>query len=94
MFRSLQLSLVRKRFRTASKQYSLQAVLQPDPQLVAVFVGVLGFVLALWFLVGNGGMDPYDSPLRSLIVVPITHTTKTQRARGSVCYNPGSRRST
>ena len=23
-----------------------------------------------WFLVGNGGMDPYDSPLRSPIVVP------------------------
>ena len=27
-----------------------------------------------WFLVGNGGMDPYDSPLRSPIVVPITHS--------------------
>ena len=26
-----------------------------------------------WFLVGNGGMDPYDSPLRSPIVVPKTH---------------------
>ena len=24
----------------------------------------------LWFLVGNGGMDPYHSPLRSPIVVP------------------------
>ena len=24
----------------------------------------------LWFLVGNGGMDPYDSPLRSPIVSP------------------------
>ena len=27
-----------------------------------------------WFLVGNGGMDPYDSPLRSPIGVPITHS--------------------
>ena len=26
------------------------------------------------FLVVNGGMDPYDSPLRSRIVVPITHS--------------------
>ena len=24
----------------------------------------------LWFLVGNGGMDPYDSPLRSPLVGP------------------------
>ena len=30
---------------------------------------------SLWFLVGNGGMDPYDSPLKSLIVVPITHSS-------------------
>ena len=30
--------------------------------------------LFLWFLVGNGGMDSYDSPLRSPIVVPITHS--------------------
>ena len=33
-----------------------------------------GFSL-LWFLVGNGGMDPYDSPLRSPIVVPKTHSS-------------------
>ena len=25
-----------------------------------------------WFLEGNGGMDPYGSPLRSRIVVPNT----------------------
>ena len=38
--------------------------------------------LCLWVLVGNGGMDPYDSPLRSPIVVPITippFPTKNQR---------------
>ena len=27
-----------------------------------------------WFLVGNGGMDPHDSPLRSPLVVPIPHS--------------------
>ena len=27
-----------------------------------------------WFLVGNGGRDPYDSPLRSPMVVPIVHS--------------------
>ena len=27
-----------------------------------------------WFLVGNEGMDPHDSPLRSPIVVPMTHS--------------------
>ena len=27
-----------------------------------------------WFLAGNGGMDPHDSPLWSPIVVPITHS--------------------
>ena len=31
-------------------------------------------VLLIWFLVGNGGMDPCDSPLRSPKVVPITHS--------------------
>ena len=28
-----------------------------------------------WFLAGNGGMYPYDSPLRSPIVVPITDSS-------------------
>ena len=28
-----------------------------------------------WFLVRNGGMDPYDSPLRSPIVVPKSHSS-------------------
>ena len=28
----------------------------------------------LWCLVGNGGMDPYYSPQRSLIVIPITRS--------------------
>ena len=36
--------------------------------------GFRGLGLTLWFLVGNGGLDPYDSPLRSPIVVPITHS--------------------
>ena len=52
------------------------------------------FESSLWLLVGNGGMDPYDSPLRSLIVVPITHSafpSKNQsvlQRRGSnlACY--------
>ena len=31
-------------------------------------------IVTVWFLVGNGGMDPSDSPLRSPTVVPITHS--------------------
>ena len=44
---------------------------------VTITVPVAGALLAAFsdlFLVRNGGMDPYDSPLRSPIVVPITHS--------------------
>ena len=34
-----------------------------------------GFGFTPWFLVRNGGMDPYDSPLRSPTVVPKTHSS-------------------
>ena len=34
----------------------------------------LGCSSSDWLLGGNGGMDPYDSLLRSAIVVPITHS--------------------
>ena len=57
--------------------------------LLAVFVingssykAITGVILAQgipksttpWFLVGNGGMDPYDSPSRSPVVVPKPHS--------------------
>ena len=41
-------------------------------------------LLSLWFLVGNGGRDPYDSPLRSLIVVPFPHSLLRPR-ESSMC---------
>ena len=41
--------------------------------MISITVGGIGIALIpVWFLAGNGGMDPYDSQLRSFMVLPIT----------------------
>ena len=46
----------------------------PEPQKAKVseveVVRSWTLTSSLWFLAGNGGMEPYDTPLRSPIVVP------------------------
>ena len=53
------------------------AVLFGGPKMGSKFreLPICGHDKTPWFLVGNGGMDPCDSPLKSPIVVPKTQSS-------------------
>ena len=59
-----------------TEDYDLDAKLEADDGHSTRLTEAFTPPLTPWCLVGNGGMDPYSSPLRSTIVVPITLRTR------------------